>query len=347
MKFVMVKILEGGLLPALAGLGYGRAGVIGSRSLAAPKIARITHVRGRSPLRRRLAKALRRRLEVGFFVGVGTAKCGTTWLSMYLRRHPEVFIPSLKELHVFDALYAHDHEKLRLGDRIRKLEEAMAGAKHGEVLDRALVLAILRSRGRLYRPFFEYRRGSKAVYGEFTPGYSAIGEKGYAAIRQQFPEAKLIFMMRNPVDRLWSHIRHEERQRKKLRGDDPSRGALDVMRRSLHAPADYTVRRGDYAAALQALDAVFPKEQLFTIFYEDLFGPDGQEVITQLTNFLGIASRQANFRKPANAAPRSERLPPEVRAEAISILWPVYRYAADRFGSSLPASWRRDMELPP
>lgn len=39
-----------------------------------------------------------------FIIGIGAQRSGTTWISRYLDKHPEVAFSPIKELHVFDSL---------------------------------------------------------------------------------------------------------------------------------------------------------------------------------------------------------------------------------------------------
>lgn len=283
----------------------------------------------------------------GYFVGIGAPKAGTTWLADHLRKCPEVFMPSQKEMHIFDTVFSEEHRQKGQKAQLRKLRVAMDKGRKREVADRAFGFAI-RQNLPLYRDFFEWRRRDKPVYGEISPGYLAIGEEGFRAIRDLYPDAKLILQLRNPVDRLWSHVRHHGRRAQKLKeAGERKRAVPDQTRtfqRLLRNPADYTVRRGDYVTALRDLAEVFPPEQCFVMFYEELFGPEGPAKVRELSDFLGIAYRDPALGQPINAAPDKSPLPSELRAKAVTILAPVYHGIAERYGERLPASWRKDME---
>jgi len=44
-------------------------------------------------------------MTADFFVGIGAAKSGTSWVAEYLREHPDVAMSPIKELHYFDARF--------------------------------------------------------------------------------------------------------------------------------------------------------------------------------------------------------------------------------------------------
>src|ERR1700749_4313420 len=59
------------------------------------------------------------RLECRFpdFLCIGAQKAGTTWLDSNLRRHPDVWLPPLKELHYFNSVHINGHLKWNLKHR--------------------------------------------------------------------------------------------------------------------------------------------------------------------------------------------------------------------------------------
>ncbi len=101
------------------------------------------------------------------FMVIGAEKSGTTWLKHVLREHPELFIPSEKELHYFDV---------------------------EDNFNKGLVW---------YSSFFE--KSTKPFNGEITPGYLTHAVKVAPRIKEAFPAIKLIAILRNPIDRAWSN----------------------------------------------------------------------------------------------------------------------------------------------
>lgn len=103
------------------------------------------------------------------FLVIGAQRSGTSWLAQNLRRHPQVFLPKVKEIHFFDRHYEKGME--------------------------------------WYESHFDGRKDEPAV-GEATPAYlhGAYSKRDIPAlIRQHLPDAKLIACLRNPVDRAYSN----------------------------------------------------------------------------------------------------------------------------------------------
>jgi len=194
------------------------------------------------------------------FLVLGAQKAGTTALYAYLRRHPEITGPSWKEVSFFDRHYAR-----------------------GEAW---------------YRGNFPNRLRARGLVGEASPSY-VFHPLAPQRVRELLPEARLIALVRNPVDRAFSHYQHEVALgREELSfedalaaEDDRLRGEEERMRADpayfSHAWWNYTYRaRGLYAEQIERWLEVFPREQLLVLPSEDLGGdPDG--TYARVLEFIG------------------------------------------------------------
>lgn len=160
------------------------------------------------------------------FLGIGAQRAATTWLDARLRLHPAVWMPPLKELHYFDRFPSYpspshlacEHWQRGLfGSRVEDKEwRAHLARSTAEIVQRSGVswktLSDLRWLGRYmfrspkdddwYRSLFA--AGSRRVKGEITPAYSLLDEPTVAHIAAAFPGIRVIFIIRNPVDRALS-----------------------------------------------------------------------------------------------------------------------------------------------
>jgi Sulfotransferase domain len=115
------------------------------------------------------------------------------------------------------------------------------------------------------------------------------------------PEAKLIALVRNPVDRAFSHYQHEVALgRERLTFEDALAAEDDRLRgeeqRMLADPAyfsrawwNYTYRaRGRYAEQLERWLALFPHERVLVLPSEDLLG-EPEQTHARVLEFLGAA----------------------------------------------------------
>jgi len=123
-------------------------------------------------------------------------------------------------------------------------------------------------------------------------------------VRTTVPEAKLIALLRDPVDRALSHYHHEVALgREPLSFEEAidaeperTRGEEQRMVREpgyfSHAWWDYTyLARGRYAEQLERWLAVFPPEQLFVVASEELASDPGQ-TYSRVLGFLGAPGHE-------------------------------------------------------
>jgi hypothetical protein len=219
------------------------------------------------------------------FLIIGAQKAGTTALYAYLRRHPDITGPSWKEVSFFDRHYAR-----------------------GEAWYRGNFPNALRARG---------------LVGEASPSYlfHPLAPERVAAL---VPAARLIVLVRNPVDRAFSHYQHEVALgREPLSFEDALAAEDDRLRgeeeRMLADPAyfshawwNYTYRaRGGYAEQLERWLGLFPREQLLVVPSEDLLG-EPEKTHALLLEFLGAPAHRLET-YPRVFERRYEPMRPETR----------------------------------
>ncbi len=267
-----------------------------------------------------------------FLLGVGAHKAGTTWLHYYLDHHPQVYMSPIKEMHFFGCRFEPENAwpYTRFRRRLRE-RKAQTGGK-------GRTFAALRARLRMggdmkaYRRFFRWRVQDQRAFGEITPAYALLDTKELEFIRSRFETVRVIFLMRNPVDRLWSHMRFSE----DFDTIDDLEARLDTI---LTKPA-YS-ERVDYARTIQNLQQVFAPEEVHFEFYENLFSGTAVE---RLCHFIGIDFQPANYKKRLNV---STKLPlsPLLRPKVVADLRDQYEFVLNRFGDAVPQKWHDDLAL--
>lgn len=208
-----------------------------------------------------LGRATSRWRPLPDFLVLGAQKAGTTALYAYLRWHPGITGPSWKEVSFFDRHWWR-----------------------GEAW---------------YRGQFPLRPGERLV-GEASPSY-LFHPLAPERARSLVPDAKLIVLLRNPVDRAYSHYQHEVALgREPLSFEDAlaaeeerTRGEVERLvsdpRAFSRAWWDHTyVARGRYAEQLERWLEAFPREQLLVVATEEL-GERPAETYAPVLRFLGAA----------------------------------------------------------
>ncbi len=274
-----------------------------------------------------------------FILGVGAQRAGTTWLSYYLRQRRDVFISPIKELHFFDQKFRPDLCG-NCGQRFARQLIRMAGTEEitPEMLKKPRIRRLydrvsMNEDDSAYPRFFEQRiKGHESALGEITPSYSLIGSDGFAfaksLLEKKGLKIKVIFLMRDPVDRYYSALRRKERNQKNF-------SAYKNFSRLLFEPALH--ERTRYDRTCRNLLAVFDSRDIFFGFYETLFSP---ETIAELCNFLGLEHKPANFDVMKNASATRKVLDEDMAVQASEAFAPVYDYCRATFGKRVPSSWR-------
>lgn len=189
---------------------------------------RRTLARASRPIRRAWARRGSARWRSGppDFVGVGAQRCGTTWWWRLLCHHPLIRPAPAKELHYFDPFFR------------KRFDDEDVEAYHDL-----------------------FRRPDGALSGEWTPRYMHDFWTP-ALLARAAPEARLLVLLRDPMARYLSGIRHEmgrlRRQvwRPRYREHVRAMIAADALSRSL------------YAAQLERLFRHFDRSRILILQYE-------------------------------------------------------------------------------
>ncbi|MCK5343962.1 MAG: sulfotransferase domain-containing protein, partial [Candidatus Heimdallarchaeota archaeon] len=183
------------------------------------------------------------------FMVVSPAKTGSTWLFSNLCCHPDIFIPDIKEVNYFCNNW-------RLYDI------------------------------NWYLKYFQKGIGLKK--GDVSPTYAILPSYAIEVIRSLMPDLKIIFLMRDPIERAWSHARHNlkyhEANFRFNRATNKSVSDENFIRNFTH---DWPFTSGDYLNSLQQWCSFFPKEQFYIGFYENI-RKEPQKLLTQIFKFLGV-----------------------------------------------------------
>lgn len=253
-----------------------------------------------------------------FILGVGAQKAGTSWLHAALNDRPEVDMGFRKEYHIWDAKMHPD----LFGKFVA------SPAKKGERADRALRRQMQTRKGAYEHYFAGLITKKIRVTGDITPTYSALSAEEYALIRQRLEAAgfdvRVVFLMRDPVQRVWSALRMMRRDKsKKKEMTDDQFYALFLER--LEKPGN--IARTDYSATVENLRKAFDASQLYFGFYENMFEKGSIEAISA---HLGVDLTGFDTGTIVNASPKAP-IPSELDAKCRTLHSEVYDYCAKEF----------------
>jgi hypothetical protein len=144
---------------------------------------------------------------------VGMPKAGTGWLFDQLKNHPDFWLPPVKEVSYLNHGFPRLARSSRLLDKKReKLQRASAKkGRRSAVKRRDLAFlqaatdcsGLARDLSR-YASLFQFKDNLKS--GDITPSYSLLDANLIEQIAARFPAIRIIFLVRDPIARAWSHI---------------------------------------------------------------------------------------------------------------------------------------------
>ena len=196
------------------------------------------------------------------YIIIGFERCGTTSLYEYLIRHPNIKPAVVKEIHFFDKYF---------------------------------------QRGvNWYRTCFPLFMPKNSLTGEASPSYG-ISPYIPKRIKKLVPNAKFIILLRNPIDRAYSHYNRE-----KFLNNEPLSFADAILQEENRTKNEYEkmlqnefyfsdeyrtysyLKNGIYVDKLKRWFDIFPREQ-FLILQTEEFEKNPSKIYNQTLEFLGLS----------------------------------------------------------
>lgn len=200
---------------------------------------------------------------------VGAPKAGTTALAQYLSEHPQVFMSEPKEPNYFARhLTVPRHRR--------------PGTSHTDL--------------EAYLRLFESAGPGHRVLGEASTRYLR-SRRALEGIRALSPEARIVVMLRNPVDLVQSWHGQKLYEGQETEEDFERAWRLEGERREgRHLPegliardALFYAKVGSIGTQLERVLELFPAERVKVLFFDDL-GADARRVYEDVLGFLGLES---------------------------------------------------------
>lgn len=207
------------------------------------------------------------------FLIVGPQRTGTTWLHAHLRFHPQIFLSEPKELFFFSSLKTPDAPRFKSNELswyLRFFHDPLwrAAAKTGLCLWRY---------GELYRPL---------VRGEATATYAALDRDVIEDITALNPDVRVILMIRNPIDRAWSHAKKDLVRNRGRRLEDVGEGEFVEFFTS-----EYQRRCARYVENHDNWAALLKPGHLLVGLFDDIARRPAQ-LLLEVMSFLGVRSER-------------------------------------------------------
>ena len=209
------------------------------------------------------------------FMCIGAAKSGTTSLYDILRQHSKVFIPSFKEPHFFDipSVYQHGIEWYQ-------------------------------------KTYFKDLKNEICI-GDFSPTYLFDEYAAQRIWNDLGPKMKFIIILRNPVDRAYSHYLHSKRDEHE---DFSFKDALSLEEKRVNKN-DYLaylrlsyIGQGMYFEMLQRYFKLFPRDNFLIINFEQEFVIQRDNTINKILDFLALDNEGINVNISSNKASKARSI---------------------------------------
>lgn len=203
------------------------------------------------------------------FVVIGAGKSGTTSLYFYLKQHPDIYVPTVKETNFF---------------AVEGINLAFSGPRDDTEAKNYFQINTLEK----YQALFADAAGEHAI-GEVSP-YYIYSPRAAQGIYRHVPNAKIICILRNPVDRAYSNYLHLFRDgREPLNSFEDAIASEDQRIKDNWSPSWHYAHAGFYYDLLQRYFEYFSEKQIKVFLYEDYIS-DPQNILSQLFDFLEVDS---------------------------------------------------------
>ncbi|WP_415892315.1 sulfotransferase domain-containing protein [Neptuniibacter sp. PT8_73] len=275
-------------------------------------------------------------MEKNFILGVGCQKGGTTWLSAQLNKSQNVDLGFRKEYHIFDALYIPESRDI-LSKKLKDLEYVN---KNPEVLvqhPQFFTHLSFYLDTRNYYDYFDklWCEGGEDVttVGDITPSYAALPVEALKVIKSELEArgftVKVIYLMRDPIERCWSMARMKLKQYKSANHKNLDLPAEQEMLASIYQTKKCEIRTR-YESTIKNLEYVFDEQDIFYSFYEKLFE---KETLVELQGFLGLNDFLPDTSQKVNVSEKSELdLDVELASDIFNFYRETYEFCEYRFG---------------
>ena len=277
-----------------------------------------------------------------FILGIGAQKAGTTWLEAQLSKESFFSNDHIKEYHIFNKLACFKPIKTK-----KIINKKLKGNKRKKSnMNLITKLQAMRLMPKLYFDHFDYiycRDQNITHVSDITPDYATLPADTFHFIKKGLEEKgfkiKIIFLMRDPVERAWSHLRMINRLNHERNGTSKISAEAEYEQLKKFYKSDPCSIRTRYQDTSSIIEDIFPKNDIYYGFYETLFN---QVEINKLTDFLEAPHLTPNFNQVVHSSPKPQKTVEgmdSLLSDIRSFYDSTYCWANDRFPSTIPGRW--------
>jgi Sulfotransferase domain len=275
------------------------------------------------------------------FLGVGAMKAGTSWLYENLTDHPDIFFSEAKEIHYFAQINGVQ-SPLALAKRIDGFKAFAGSLNAGNYNARRTRRQLLWYSRWLSEPLndnwyatlFKGRRDQKYA-ADFSNLSALLDDDGWKHVRDVAGEVKAVYIMRNPLSRLWSHVKFHAQVVNRF--DEIAGWKPDDFER--FARRDHMWKNTEYGRIVAQLKRNLSEDELKLAFFEDIHAAP-RDWLRELEAFLDVRPGEYPEQRLGQEVNRSRGTPmpdyvPDLFAEDFARIIGELRAQ----GIEPPASW--------
>ena len=277
-------------------------------------------------------------------------RSASSWLHFHLSNHPEIFMPKRKELHYFSSSTIYPSQsrlsvprfsqRILASPRIRRELLFQIKDYYRNLLTNANILDFAQSvKFELAHYTDEWylsqlNSGDDRLSGEITPAYSFLQPQDIDWILKLLPNVKIILILRDPIDRSISHLRHTI----DLGFTKPDARSIDkfLSFRGL-------MLRNDYPRIVKNWKSKIDNDRLFLGYYDNLQA-NREKFLGDILRFLGVdtgyaAKQRETLSKRHNGAQIKTSLPDDLELRLARQQLPMLEKLYSDLGSQEVKSW--------
>lgn len=255
------------------------------------------------------------------FLVIGAHKSATSWLYSCLKSHPDICLPPIKEIHYFDRSKRYDSPNfLTISSPFRRftlksffLRLSYLVKTHFSLNDIKNFFWYLKFNfsyydDKWYLSLFKQKKKHQ-ICGEVTPSYSILDITDIKKIKKLNPNLKIIFLMRNPIERAWSAFLMKVKQENLNYDNMAISDIINIL------SSKGIIARGDYLTILKNWSSVFPKNQVYIDYYDNI-KDNPKIVLSKIFRYLDVSDNMGAINIPFNKkinASKDIPMPKEVR----------------------------------
>ena len=288
------------------------------------------------------------------FLGIGAQRSGTTWLYINLRKHPMIWMPPEKEIHYFDRSPSYITPNKLASEKF--LSRIMGKGPEYQKFRKNFSLLLKYSFNfykKEWRWYFKYltgkyndawylslfKYGRDKVCGEITPSYSILNAGDVNRIKTLMPDVKILFILRNPIERAWSHFCFDYGKIIRSKGSV----SINEIKQFMDSPRQNL--RSDYLRTLNIWHSQFSEKQFLIGFFDDI-NHKPEEFLAKIFNFLGLDPRK--FTKTNSVGKRRNKstemeMPESIKKYLVEKYYGQIRELSCLFGSHA-IKWRETID---